>query len=175
MNPVMPPIRQLGFVVQDVDRARVEFDAAFGVRRWYRSKMAAYEVVYRGQPIEIDWDIIVGYSGGLQIELIRVVEAGPNLYHEVLGEEIGFHHVGTVVRDFDRRVGRMEDAGIEVLQSGSIRFAGGGACRFAYLDTADRLGCILELIEMKVYGFQLGMREWLLRVGTLTGDVEPLE
>jgi hypothetical protein len=68
----------------------------------------------------------------------------------------------------------MHDAGTDVLQSGFIRFAGGGACRFAYLDTVDRLGCILELIEMKVYGLQLGMPEWLLRVGTLTGDVDRL-
>ncbi|MEX1311640.1 MAG: VOC family protein [Candidatus Sulfomarinibacteraceae bacterium] len=172
--PFLPPVRQLGLVVDEMDRAMSDLGASFGVRHWYRSKMAAYEVVYRGQPTEIEWDIVVGYSGGIQIELIRVNEAGPNLYHDVLGDGTGLHHVGSVVRDLDRRLDRICDAGIDVLQSGSIRFAGGGACRFAYLDTADRLGVILELIEMKVYGLQVGMPEWLLRVGTLTGDVERL-
>jgi hypothetical protein len=172
---VMPPIRQLGFVVHDIDTARSDLGAAFGVRRWYRSKMASFEVVFRGQPIEMDWDIVVGYSAGIQIELIRVIHAGPNLYHDLLGDDTGFHHMGAVVRDFDDRLQRCAETGIDVLQSGSIRFAGGGACRFAYLDTLDRLGVILELIEMKVYGLQLGMPEWLLRIGTLTGDVERVQ
>ena len=135
--------------------------------------MASFELRFRGDPTEMDWDIVVGYSGRVQVELIRVHRAGPNIYHEVLGRDgSGFHHLGVVVRDFDSRLQRATDGGIGVLQDGGITFAGGGKCRFAYLDTMDRLGFILELIEMRVYGLQLGMPEWLLKVGTLTGDVE---
>ena len=171
----LPAVGQLGLVVQDMDAAVASCGTALGVRRWYRSRMASYEVFFRGEPTAMDWDIVVGYSGKVQVELIQVRETGPNLYHELLGSEgAGFHHLGVVVRDFDRRLKRADSAGIEVLQHGAIRFAGGGACRFAYLDTVPGLGFILELIEMKVYGLQLGMPEWLLRVGTLTGDVEGL-
>ena len=169
----LPRLSQIGIVVRDVNAATKAYGTAFGVPRWYRSRMASFEVAYRGEPTPMDWDIVVGYSGKVQIELIEVREAGPNLYHELLGAEgAGFHHLGVVVRDLGRRLGRAGAAGLGVAQHGAIRFAGGAACRFAYLDTLDTLGFILELIEMKVYGCQLGMPEWLLRVGTITGDVE---
>jgi len=169
----LPGLSQIGMVVRDVTSAISTYGTAFGVTRWYRSRMASFEVVYRGEPTPMDWDIVVGYSGRVQVELIKVREAGPNLYHELLGEEgAGFHHVGVVVRDLDRRLERARAAGLAPAQHGAIRFAGGATCRFAYLDTLDTLGTILELIEMRVYGLQLGMPEWLLRVGTMTGDVE---
>lgn len=169
----LPGLAQIGLVVTDMDRATEDCGDAFGVRRWYRSRMASYEVRFKDVSVDIEWDIVVGCSAGVQVELIRVRRAGPNLYHEALGPDgSGFHHFGVVVRDFDRRIRRAGAVGIEVLQDGVIDFAGGAACRFAYLDTFDTLGFILELIEMKVYGLQLGMPEWLLRVGTLTGDVE---
>jgi len=169
----LPGVSQIGIGVQDMSGAMGVYGAVFGVERWYRSKMASYEVRFKDEPTEIDWDIVVGYSGKIQVELIRVHRAGPNLYHEALGPDgSGFHHMGFVVRDFDRRLDGVRGEGIEVLQEGSIDFAGGAGCRFAYLDTIASLGFILEIIEIRVYGLQLGMPEWLLRVGTLTGDVE---
>jgi hypothetical protein len=171
----LPAIGQIGLVVQDMTAAMVTYGAAFGVDRWYRSRMAWFEVVFDGEPIAIEWDIVVGYSGRVQIELIRVGDAGPNLYHEVFGPDgAGLHHLGLVVHDLDHHLESAEAADIAIRQHGAIRFAGGAACRFAYLDTAAELGLILELIEMRVYGLDLGMPEWLLRVGTLTGDVERL-
>jgi hypothetical protein len=172
----LPRLNQLGLVVRDLDSAMSSYGAALGVATWYRSRMASFRLFFRGDRIDMDWDIVVGYSGRVQVELIRVHEAGPNLYHELLGPMgSGFHHLGVVVRDFDRRLERASGAGLEVLQHGAIDFAGGGACRFAYFDTVPILGFILELIEMKVYGLQLGLPEWLLRAGTLTGGVDRLD
>jgi len=169
----LPRVGQIGLVVRDPARAMEVIGGTLGVKRWYRSKMASYELFYRGEPTPIDWDIVVGSSGRVQVELIHIRESGPNLYHEVLGPNgSGFHHLGVVVRDFDRRLEDAGRAGIEVLQNGSIRFSGGGVCRFAYLGTAAMLGFILELIEMRIFGLQPGMPEWLLRLGLLTGDVE---
>jgi hypothetical protein len=156
-----------------METAMVSYGAALGVERWYRSRMAWWEVHYRGRPTTVDWDIVVGYSGGLQVELVEVRNAGPNLYRELLGSDgDGFHHVGVVVKGFERRLELARGAGLEIAQHGAIRFSGGGACRFAYLDTREELGFILELIEVRTYGLNLGMPEWLLRLGTLTGDVE---
>ena len=76
----------------------VAYGRALGVRSWYRSKIAEQELFHAGEPTEIDWDIVVGSSGRVQV----------------------------------------------------------------------------ELIETKVYGLNLGMPEWLLKVGRLTGDVERL-
>jgi hypothetical protein len=166
-------VGQIGLVVRDTRRGMESCARALGVRRWYRSRMASHEVRYRGEPTEIDWDIVAGYSGRLQVELIELRSAGPNLYHELLGRDgEGFHHLGIVVRGFDTQLARARDRGWEVAQHGRIRFAGGGACRFAYLDTVGELGFTLELIEVLTYGVNLGMPEWLLRIGTLTGDVE---
>jgi len=169
----LPRVGQIGLVVEDPARGMEVYGEALGVKRWYRSKMASHELFFRGEPTSIDWDIVVGYSGGVQVELIHVREAGPNLYHELLGRDgRGFHHFGVVVRDFNHRIKQAAAAGIDVVQNGRIGFAGGATCRFAYLDTKTTLGFVLELIEMRIYGLQLGMPEWLLKAGALTGDVE---
>jgi catechol 2,3-dioxygenase-like lactoylglutathione lyase family enzyme len=169
----LPRLAQIGLVVDDMKRATSTYGSILGVRRWYRSRMTSFEVAFRGERTVIDWDIVVGYTGRVQVELILIRRAGNNIYDELLGPGgTGFHHLGVEVRDFDRRLRTARQSGLEIAQHGRIRFAGGATCRFAYLDTFDELGFVLELIEMKVYGLQLGMPEWLLRVGVLTGDVE---
>ena len=70
-------IDQIGFVVDDLSSSMTTLGGALGVRAWYRSKMSSFELHYRDRPTTIDWDIVVGYSGRVQVELILVREAGP--------------------------------------------------------------------------------------------------
>ena len=64
---------------------------------------------------------------------------------------------------------------IRVLSGGQYAYRellGDAVTRFAYLDTLPYCGFIVELIETRLWGMNLGMPEWLIRVGQLTGATE---
>jgi 4-hydroxyphenylpyruvate dioxygenase-like putative hemolysin len=85
--------------------------------------------------------------GETQIELVQSL-AGPNLYEEFLeqcGE--GVQHLGIHVTDIEAATREMESQGYSLLQSGrGYGVQGDGA--FAYFATADRLGTLVELIQL---------------------------
>jgi hypothetical protein len=121
-------------------------------------------------------DIAVGYSGKTQVELIEYRSADANIYSAHPGEAgFGFHHFGMVVDDLDAAVKLMADKGFPALQDGALRYRGGGKTRFAYLDTISKAGMILEFIETKAFGINLGMPEWLVSLGRVTGDTKAMD
>lgn len=169
--PQLPPISQIGMVVPNL-REGVRFYRSFlGIPKWYRTVITGSSCRYRGQAIDISLDIAVGYSGRTQVELIEFRGKDENVYSAHPGEAgFGFHHFGVVVGDLEKAVRSMRERGFPALQEGELRYAGGGRTRYAYLDTVDRAGMILELIETKAFGINLGMPEWLVGLGRVTGD-----
>ena len=183
-------IGQIGIVVHNINAAAAFYSTFFNVRKWYRSKMVKYDVVYRDQPVDIEWDIVVGYSGRLQVEVIKILSGEQNIYHEVLGDNEGFHHFALMVNDLNKYLigmnrgslgfgGRevpksLDRLHIDVLQRGTIHFAGGAVTQFAYLDTIPYCGFVIELVETRLWGINLGMPEWLVSVGRLLGSTESL-
>jgi hypothetical protein len=173
----LPGIGQIGIVVQDHAEAMAAYSTYLGVPRWYRSRTEHRETSYRGRPSGLELDIVVGYAGRVQIELLRVVSEGSdNVYHEVLGADgRGFHHFGFIVRRIDDHLARIERSGIEVLQASTIRNVGGVVIRTAFLDTMESCGFLTELIEARLHGISVGMPQLLARIGTRLGSVELLQ
>lgn len=170
----LPGVGQIGILVQDMDRAAAAYSSFLGVPRWYRSRTLARETHYRGRRVGLELDIVVGYAGRVQVELVRVLAGGPdNVYHQVYGTDgRGFHHFGFIVRDIDPYLERVARSGLEVLQASTIRNVGGVVIRTAHLDTLEECGFITELIEARLRGLSVGMPEWLLRTGVRLGNVE---
>jgi hypothetical protein len=173
----LPGLGQIGIVVQDTQEAMAAYSTFLGVPRWFRSRTEHRETLYRGQRVDLELDIVVGYAGRVQIELGRVVSGGPdNVYHQVLGTDgRGFHHFGFIVRRIDDHLARIERSGIEVLQASTIRNKGGVVIRTAFLDTMESCGFLTELIEARLRGVSVGMPQWLARIGTVMGSTEMLE
>jgi hypothetical protein len=173
----LPGIGQIGIVVRDMDRAMAVQSVLIGVPRWYRTRTEERTTLYRGRPVPLELDIVVGYSGRLQVELVEVLSPGPDdVYHEVLGADgAGFHHLGVIVRNLDDHLARLEGTGVEVLQASTIRNAGGMVIRTAHLETRPSCGFITELIEARVRGLSVGMPRWLTRLGARLGRAELLE
>ena len=69
----------------------------------------------------------------------------------------------------------MKDAGVTVLQSGSIATKGGAVTRFAYLDTREQCGFISELIETTLLGLPMPHSKLIMDIGCITGDVERMK
>lgn len=119
--------------------------------------------------------MLFAYSGKVQIELIGVMSKEESVYSEVINKGGGLHHLGFFVSDFDQRISSLKEAGVEVIQQGYINTAGGTTSKFAYLDTVERCGINIELIETKLKGrFSVPQTKFMMQIGTLTGDVEKI-
>ena len=87
----------------------------------------------------------------------------------------GLHHLGFYVPDLDAKLKIAEQLGLEILLEGQFLTAGGGYASFAYLDTRQLSGIILELINIRLYGINVPQTEFMMNVGRLTGDVLKLD
>jgi len=171
----LPAVSQVGIIVNDLDKAVRYYRSLLNIKRWYSTRINGEECYYRGKPIDQRLDIAVGYWGKTQVELIRQHCGEENVYNAALGiGGQGFHHLGVTVADLEKKVSLFQKGGIEALQTGTIRFGRGGVTKYAYLDTLERTGFILELIETRAFGINLGMPQWVVNLGRITGDTESI-
>jgi catechol 2,3-dioxygenase-like lactoylglutathione lyase family enzyme len=143
-------IGQVAFVVRDLEAKMRAYWTDLGIGPWsiYRfGPPRVQDMTFRGQ--RQDFSMRVGFAmcGDTQIELVQS-EMGPNLYEEFLeqcGE--GVQHLGIHVTDMAAATAQMRSLGYDLLQSGrGYGVQGDGA--FAYFATAERLGTLIELIEL---------------------------
>lgn len=101
------------------------------------------ECRYRGNPAEIDMTVAIAYSGEYQIELVQQHNNTPSIYTDFLANnEPGLQHVGTLVDDLDTTLDSHQWRS-KILQDGTTA----AGQRFAYVDTVQHNGTMLELIE----------------------------
>jgi catechol 2,3-dioxygenase-like lactoylglutathione lyase family enzyme len=176
----LPPVRQIGIVVRDLDRTIRYYAENFGIGPWFRTDFGEEEHLWRGtEKITYTVDVALEFSGKTQIELISPREGDRNIHQEHLdtyGE--GLHHLGFFVKNIDTRLRLVKESGIGVLQSGFLKSAGkagGSVTSYAYLDTRDTGGVILELIQTKFVGVSIVMSRPWFEIGALTGDLEKIK
>jgi catechol 2,3-dioxygenase-like lactoylglutathione lyase family enzyme len=168
----LPPVGQVGIIVEDLKTAVPQYSSLLNIHPWYRARISKKEIVYRENPILLDLDIAVGYSGRLQFELIQVLKGEDNIYTDLIQTRgQGFHHIGFMVSDIARKMDVFETAGLKRIQHGTFETKGGVITRFAYYDSMEELGYITELIQTTLFGITIGMPGWMMRIGCLIGDV----
>lgn len=142
-------IAQVALIVQDLDQAVESYWKVFGIGPWHiytYGKPLVKKMSYHGQPGEYKMRIALSYIGSLRIELIEMLE-GDTVYADFVKEHgYGVHHFGVLVEDIEEAVARAEAAGLTMTQDGS-GFGLDGDGHYAYLDTEDKLGVTIELIE----------------------------
>jgi len=171
----LPRLGQLGFIVQSIPAYLPVFTALYKLDTWFEPRYAQREFAVGGTEIELDFRIAFAYSGKLQIELVQA-PLGENLYRRHLDQAgEGLHHLGFYLPDLDREMALVRQFGLPVLLEGHLKTAGGSRARFAYLDTRQLCGIIVELIEVKTLGASLPQTEFWMKIGALTGDVRRIE
>lgn len=169
----IPRLNQIGILVPDIPAAAVHYSKLLGIGPWFRSKTIRHDVTFRDQPIRLDLDIVMAFRGGMEYELIQVLDGDDCIYTDLIRKTGGgIHHLGVVVRGFDEKLAGIQQAGIRVIQSGAIRTKGGAVTQYAYLDTVAQCGIITELIETKLMGVHAPQNRLMMQMGRLTGDVE---
>ncbi|MBU6280125.1 MAG: VOC family protein, partial [Actinomycetales bacterium] len=144
-----PKIGQIGILVPDLAPAIRQWSAVMGSENWlvftYDSE-ALPNMTYRGRPGAFAMRVAL-LGRDPQIELIESLR-GPNIYDDWLADHgYGTHHLGFYVESITATMKSLGDLGIAVLQSG-MGYGLNGDGGFAYLDTEDVLGVILEAIEI---------------------------
>jgi methylmalonyl-CoA/ethylmalonyl-CoA epimerase len=152
-NPMLPfmqdGIAQVAIVVPDLERAVERYWHLFGIGPWRfytYGKPLVKRMSYHGQQSEYRMRIALSYLGPLRIELIEPLD-GDTVYADFVREHgYGVHHFGLLVADMGEALREAEVAGLEMIQDGS-GFGLEGDGHYAYLDTEDEIGVMLELIE----------------------------
>ena len=143
------PVKQVAFVVEDIDSAMRRWWELLEVGPWEAYTMGPPRLqgmVVRGEPAEFSFRHALAWSGELQLELVQP-QTGPSIFSEHLdrhGE--GVHHVGIVVQDHHAGTKVLLDRGFTPLQS-AHGFGLDGSGRFAYFEPPGGIGTVVELIE----------------------------
>lgn len=140
----IPEITQVGFVVEDIEDGMKRFGSILGVDPWeiYQFEPPRLsETTYRGEDHDYAMTLTLADLAGTMVELIEPTD-GKSIYTEHLEEHgEGLHHVACFAFDDpEKTVQQFEDAGMEVLQSGTFVDT-----PYWYLDTQEQLnGVIFE-------------------------------
>jgi Glyoxalase/Bleomycin resistance protein/Dioxygenase superfamily len=137
-------IRQHAYVVESIERAARSWAGKFGIGPFFCVRHLEFEnVLYRGQPTQLDISVALGFSGHLCIEFIEQHNDGPSAYRDVVPKgQSGFHHVLVYPDHYEAEIRRYEAHGFQEAGSAVLKSTG---LRFAYMDTRPELGCMVEL------------------------------
>jgi len=142
-------INQVALVVEDLDEAVRRYWERCGIGPW---RIYTYEpplvkdMTYRGRRHDYRMRLALAQAGDVMLELIQPL-SDENVYTEHLRQKgPGLHHIGVVVPSVPEAVAEAAKSGVHVLQSGrGYGLQGDGA--YAYMDTENLLGMIVEFIE----------------------------
>lgn len=143
-------INQVALVVEDLEEAVRRYWERFGIGPWriytYQPPLVK-DMTYRGRRHDYRMRLALAQMGDVILELIQPL-SDENVYTEHLRQKgPGLNHVGIVVPSVKEAVAEAARSGVQVLQSGrGYGLHGDGA--YAYMDTQDVLGMIVEFIEL---------------------------
>jgi hypothetical protein len=139
------PVMQLGFVVGDLEHAMRHWLDKVGIGPFFVLEHVKFaQVLHRGKPTDIDMSVALAQWGAVQVELIQQYNDAPSIYTEFAGRRLGgLQHLGVMTDSVADDLVRLNKLGIEPVQQGHT----GTGIRFAYVDTDDHPGGMIELIE----------------------------
>jgi catechol 2,3-dioxygenase-like lactoylglutathione lyase family enzyme len=147
MSRFFGEIRQLAYVVPDIDAAMDHWARVLGVGPWYYNpRVPIRNYFYRGQSYEPHNSVALANAGALQIELVQTRNDVPSMYRDFrLAGHQGVQHVAYWTEDFDTDLARAEAAGFRVCMGGEV----GANGRFVYFEDHSPLpGMTIELSEV---------------------------
>jgi catechol 2,3-dioxygenase-like lactoylglutathione lyase family enzyme len=139
---------QVAVIVKDAEEKAKKWADLLGVevpKAVVSEPAATAKTMYRGKPTKARVKMVFFELDNLTLELLEPV-GGPSVWREVL-EEKGecVHHVAFEVKGMDEHIEIIEKKGMSLTQRG--RWTDGSGGSYAYFDSEEELGLILELLE----------------------------
>lgn len=146
MSRFLGEIRQLGYVVHDIEAAMDYWSTTLGVGPWfYNPKVPIRNYRYNGEAHEPHNSVALANSGYVQVELIQTRNDVPSMYRDFLqAGRTGLQHVAYWTADYDADLARLTTQGFKPVMSGEVGERG----RFIYFDTEYHPGTVIELSEV---------------------------
>ncbi|MGH8506483.1 MAG: VOC family protein [Stenotrophobium sp.] len=156
------PIKQIAYVVVDLDAGIQRWIEGFGVGPWLVYRNATMRGQCRGAKTAVKMHVGLSYQDDVQIELIQVISDTPSPYQDAAGRpRVGMHHIAWHAADLDGTVAAAKSRGLR-----PVFEASNGVVRVAYLESPQEPGPLFEFIEAApiiLDGFATGMqasRDW---------------
>lgn len=147
---VLPPLSQVGVVVEDLDRAIAYYEDTLGIGPFSIVEFVPDRHWCEGKPCPIK--LLLGFAElapGVQLEMVQPVEgdAPTQWFLDEYGE--GMQHLGYEVENYDEWIEYLISKGIDPipLQNAEFNF-GDGQRRAAYMKTDVIGGVVIEIIEV---------------------------
>jgi len=139
-------IRQLGYVVDDIEASMAHWSDVMGVGPWfYNPQVPIEDYIYEGRRYEPHNSVALANSGFVQVELIQIRNDVPSMYRDFMqAGHRGLQHVAYWTEQFDADLARMEAEGFRAKMSGTVGENG----RFVYFDREAHPGTVIELSEV---------------------------
>ena len=133
-------VDQIGYLYKDIEKQAERMEEAFGMPSFAIIPSLKAESTYRGKVYETEIKIGISRMMNTQIELIQWIsgECYHKEYLEKYGE--GFYHISLFVDDLNKYLELFKSLNIGVLQEGWA-----GKQHFAYFDTKDIFGLVIEV------------------------------
>jgi hypothetical protein len=139
-------IRQLGYVVHDIEAAMDHWSRTLGVGPWfYNPRVPIRDYQYDGKGYEPHNSVALANSGFVQVELIQIRNDVPSMYRDFLqAGRTGLQHVAYWTSNYDADLERLLAQGFKPKMQGEVGERG----RFIYFDTEFHPGTVIELSEV---------------------------
>ena len=146
MSNLLGPIRQLGYVVDDIEAGMKYWSEVMGVGPWfYNPRVPIEDYTFDGQRHEPHNSVALANSGDMQVELIQTRNDAPSMYRDYRAKGLrGLQHVAFWTTQYETDLAMMEARGFTVKMSGCVGKNG----RFAYFAEENHPGTCIELSEV---------------------------
>ena len=138
-------VAQVGIIVRDIEAKARAWSDTLGLPMpeiVVTDELDVAHTTYDGRPTLARAKLAFFEMGNLQIELIEPID-GPSTWRDQLAEHgDSMHHIAFHINGTEEKLAYLESKGCKTLQRGD--YTGG---RYSYVDCADRLGLVLELLE----------------------------
>ena len=165
----LPKLGQIGYVVKDVNKTVSYYRDTLGVRPWMLLDERPTQCIETGKEVHPLLRIALAYMGAVQVELIQVMEGETIHLNHPADSPWRIHHLGFMVQGINKRLDACRKLGIDVLQRGTIKDIG-FTVDYAYLDTVEQAGVVIELIQWRVGGLPLPTNRLTFNVLCLAGS-----
>ena len=147
----LPAIHQLGLTVPNVENAARVLEAK-GIGPFFIANGSPVFWRERGQERSIRGKMGLANHRGFELELLEPTE-GSEFYRQSLNPADGIvvQHLGLLVQDVDEWADRLAAAGSPVWIRGKLKI-GPATANFAYMDTVEKAGIVVEFISWRIFG-----------------------
>ncbi len=138
-----PPV-QIAYAVSDIFRGADKWIKNFGAGPFFIAEhIPIKNVIYRGQPSELDITVAYGQWGEIMIELVQDNGEGPSIIRDLYPpQKSGLHHLAYFVNDMDLVSAKLIKQGYVLAMSGQA-----GENRFQFFDAISEMGHFIEIYE----------------------------